>query len=145
MANVARAFACCYWDNNSTATTLSANTPAKVAGTTTAMSGGNGFVHTNNNLECDVATTRMYKVTATISASKAAGSTSNILFYLYKDQVAIPGATIKRTTGNSDTGASVVQAQVSLADGEDVELWCETDTGDDVTVSYAQLLVETLG
>ena len=144
MANVAVTFGGYYWSSASS-TTLSAATPAKAAGTTTAFSGGNGFTHVaSNRIRYDGTTTRVFHVTASFSAATTTGA-DTAKFHIYENGSLVTGATVTREVANNDIGAVCVQAQVSLATNDYVEVWLETTGGDDLTVQDGQVLVRLAG
>ena len=126
-------------------TSLDADTPLKALGTTTAMLLG-GFLATGNNrLVNDSGVTRAYE--AMFAGSMTSTGTQVLAeAHLYKNGTLIPGATIIRKIGTgSDHGAFAVSAQVSLDDGQYVELWVETDGGEEITIETGVLSVKVLG
>ena len=138
-------FGSCYV-STAAETTLGANTPAKAAGTTTTMQLGD-FTHPASNRLTYIGTeTRVFSVVFAGSMLKGSGGSSLVAFHLYKNGTLIPGATISRTVASaSDTGAGAVFCQASLSTNDYVELWVETNTGDDVTVEAGILAVTVLG
>ena len=132
-----------YYFSSSATTTLSAATPAKAAGTTTSVS-LSGFTHSANRLTYTGATTRTFRVTASLSASTISGA-ETLEFYLYKGGTVIAHSQIQRKVSNNDVGAVALQATVSLANTNYIELWVESLGGDDVVINYGQLVVEVLG
>ena len=128
------------------ATTNIAATPIKAAGTTTAMQLADFDMSTSNRLRYLDLTTRTFEVMFTGSVSKAGGGATASNYYLYKNGIAIPGAVVARTISNtSDIGAFSVTCQVTLALNNYVELWLETDTGDDLTIETGVLSAKVLG
>lgn len=118
-------------------TTLAANTPAKAAGTTTFSSLSYGFTQTaNNRVQLDAGqATRAYRVTANIAVTKAGGGATNGSFYIAKNGTVDTDSKMIRTLANtSDVGSIIVMGVVELAAGDYVELWIETDTGDNLTI-----------
>ena len=66
--------------------------------------------------------------------------------HLYKSGTLIPGATVARTISNGgDKGAFAVSAQVSLDDGQYVELWVESDGVQDITIESGVLSAKVIG
>jgi hypothetical protein len=82
------------------------------------------------------------RVLATISISAAAATTGKI--HLYKGGSLITGATISRVIPNTDIGSMSVAANVLMAKNEYVELWCETNDGDDLTITEGTLTLMSI-
>lgn len=136
-----------YYFSTPAATTLSAATPAKVAGTTTAVFAEGFTMDANNRLTLDAgARNRDVSIIAAISATKAAGAGATIAsFYLYKNGALIPGSTINRTMANTtDEGAIACVGQTTMVPGDYIELWCATVDGDDITVQSGSVSVSTI-
>lgn len=137
-------FGACYFSAPAV-TTLVAGVPAKAEGTTVAMQLG-GFLHpTNNRLEYDQLVTRTFLVSADVSATKSGGGSSLVSFLLYKNGAMVPGARVNRQVSTVDEGAVAVQCNVQLAQGDYVELWVQTDDGDDVTIEAGTLDAQVIG
>ena len=120
-----------------------AATPIKVAGTTAAQDGALLFTAgTANRLTYTGKATRPATVTATFSVD--ASSATMAKFHIYKNGSLVTGATITRTIANTDIGTMALIANVSLAENDYIELWCQTDDGDDLTVEDGVLTVETI-
>ena len=111
-------------------TTLTSTTPAKAAGTTTAGD-LRGFTHAANRLTYDGIATKVFRITASIGVSKAAGSTELCTVHIYKDGATV-NAQVDRTVSSSDEGAVAVTALVSLATDEYIEVWLNS-AGDNLT------------
>lgn len=146
-----------FYVSSPAATTLSAATPAKAAGTTTALELGD-FTHANNKLTYNQATTRDFVVVANVLLQKASGSASVVELHLYKNGSPVTGmSTYKNQAqevvldedGNAffdDTPFFLmIQGTVELANGDYLELYLETDTGDDVTVLNGGMAVKVAG
>ena len=131
--------------SSSTTTTLSATTPAKASGTTTTMA-LNGFTHpANNRLTYTGSVTRVFHVTASLSASTISGA-ETVDFYFYKNGTTpITGAQIQREVANNDIGAVSIECLVSLAQNDYVEIWLESLSGDDVVLNYGALVARVAG
>jgi hypothetical protein len=128
-----------YWATPA-ATANEAATPIKAAGTTAAL--GNAFLvtqATTNRLTYTGVATRDFHVTASISLS--AGAATNATVHLAANGAIVTGAKVTRTIPNTDTGAMAVAGIISLAKDEYVELWCETDDGDDITIQSGSLTI----
>ena len=125
-------------------TTLAAGVPSKALGTTTAMALGDFLSTGDNRLVNDSGVTRAYDVLFVGSMSATAGCLAEA--HLYKIGTLIPGATIARTIANGgDQGAFSVSAQVSLDDGQYVELWVESDGVQDITIESGVLSAKVIG
>ncbi|GAH05979.1 unnamed protein product [marine sediment metagenome] len=135
----------CYFSTPAS-TTLSAGTPVKAAGTTTTMQLGD-FTHSGSNrLTYTGVTARVFNVAFAGSVTKGSGGSTLAEMYLYKNGTLIPGADVLRLIANaSDEGAAAVMCQVSLTTNDYVELWIETDTGDDLTIEAGVLSANVLG
>ena len=145
MATEALSFGSIYFSTPAM-TTLTGTTPAKAAGTTTTMQLGDFLHPSNNRLTYDGVTTRIFEVLFTGSAQKGSGGSADTFYYLYKDGVLIPGATVSRKIPNvGDEGAFGILAQVTLASGSYVELWLSTENGDDLQIDYGVLTAKVLG
>ena len=137
-------FGSCYFSTTAL-TSLSANTPAKAAGTTTAMQLGD-FTTTNNRLTYTGATTRTFQVGFAGTSSKGGGGSTLGIYSIYKNGSAIPGILATRTIANAtDRGAFGMLGQIQLAQNEYIELWLETDTGDDLTIEAGVLSAVVIG
>lgn len=137
------AFGAIYWATPA-ATTNESATPVKAAGTTAAQ--GNAALvtqATTNRLTYTGTATREFFITCTVGLSAATTATTSKL-YLYKDGSLITGSTITRYISGSDIGAVAISAHVSLATNSYVELWCETDDGDDLTIQNGVLSIRAI-
>ena len=133
----ARAYGAIYWSAGAAAAN-EANTPIKVAGTTAQLGSVNKFTAaTTNRLTFVGSSTRTFYVMASFSVDCSAATV--LKMHLYKGGAIITGATIQRTVGGTDVGAMAIHAIVDLTTNEYVELWCETNDGDNVNVPFGQL------
>jgi len=145
MANVELSFGSLYW-SSSASTTLGAATPAKAAGTTAAMQNNNFTASTTNRLTYTGTTTLYFRVECTASMQTSGSGSSLVSLWLYKNAGAVTGAEIQRAVSTTaDIGAGAVAAIVQLATNDYVELWVETDDGDDVQIDFGQLTATTVG
>jgi hypothetical protein len=125
------------------ATSNVAATPIKCAGTTAAQGTALRVTQaTTNRLTYTGVPTRNFSVEVTVSLSAAAATNGKL--HLYKNGSLITGATISRVLPISDIGAMAVHALVSLATNDYVELWCETDDGDDITITEGVLSLTSI-
>lgn len=125
------------------ATSNAAATPIKCAGTTAAQGPASSVTQaTTNRLTYTGTPTRTFTATATVSLSAAAAT--NAKLYLYKDGALITGATISRTMAGTETAPASISAVVQLATSSYVELWCETDDGDDITIQNGVLALTSI-
>ena len=138
-------FGSCYWSTPA-ATANVTGTPIKAAGTTTAVAEEDFTMSADNRLTYDGATTRWFEVLFTGSVTKAAGTTTQAEFSIYKDGVFITGSDVQRQIPSGDEGAFAVSCHTQIDPGSYVELWCETvDTGNDLTIQHGVLSVKVLG
>ena len=111
-------------------TVLTGSTPAKLAGTTTALI-QNGFTHTTGRLTYNGLTSRNFLVTVTISGVKGAGGPTLAVLHIAKGGSIETGLNVRRTIATAvDEGSWTVIGTVPLATGEFVEPFVQT-TGDD--------------
>ncbi len=131
-----------YWATPA-ATSNGVATPIKCAGTTAAQGTALSVTQaTTNRLTYTGVATRNFKVTATVGLSAAAATNGKL--HLYKNGSLITGSTITRVLPISDIGAMAIHALVSLAPTDYVELWCETDDGDDITIQNGVLSISSI-
>lgn len=126
------------------ATTLSAATPAKAAGTTTKMKTAE-FTHTTGRLTHNGLNARTFNVLATLTLSKAAGTASAVTMSIRKNAAAVTGARVNLTIADTAEHAVALAAQIDMATNDYLEIWLETDTGDDITVEDGTLVVSVAG
>jgi hypothetical protein len=133
-----------YISSNSNTNIPSANTPAKVAGTTTATELARFTSPTNNRLMYDGTKTRTFIVTAAMSASGTSG-TYVYSFYIYKNGVQIP-ASRQRTKVYSASGDIQVVSlvtTVTLTPGDYIEVWTENNESSiDINVQNMTLSIK---
>jgi len=132
-----------YWATPA-ATSNAAATPILCAGTTAAQ--GTAVKVTQavtNRLTYTGVPTRNFIVEATIGISASATATTSKL-YVYKNGSAVTGLVVTRYIAGSDIGAVAIHGVVSLASTEYVELWCETDDGDDLTVTNGVFSIRSI-
>jgi len=126
------------------ATTLAAATPAKAAGTTTAGQLGE-FTHVaDNRLRYDGLVERAFAVFVSLALLKGAGGNTQATVHVYKNGVS--AGSLAFTITNATDDLPLTWCGTILLDTNDyVELWLETDTGDDLTVRSGSMLVSVLG
>lgn len=128
------------------ATANIAATPIKADGTTTPMQLADFDMSASNRLRYLDATTRTFEVMFTGCVSKGGGGPTQGIAYIYKNDVLVDGSNVERTIANaSDFGAFAVSCQVTLALNDYVELWLETDNGDNLTIESGVLSAKVLG
>ena len=124
-------------------TTLGAATPAKASGTTNGTN-CDGFSHSDNRLTYTGQVGRTFNVVIMASITKGAGGSSETASALYLNG-SPTGAEIGRTIASaSDEGALAVGCLIKMKKDDYVELWLETDTGDDLTISVGSTMVATV-
>jgi len=137
------AFGAIYWATPA-ATSNESNTPILAAGTTAAQGNASLVTQaTTNRLTYTGLATREFFVTCTVGVS-AAATVTTAKFHIYKGGSVVTGSTITRYISNADIGAVAVSGHVSLATNEYVELWCETDDGDDLTIQNGVLSIRAI-
>lgn len=126
------------------ATTTVANTPTKCLGTTSST-GTNNFTNSVNNRSVfDGSTARTFCVIAPISVSSSGATQSK--FFIYKNGTVVAGSEIQRKIGTGgDVGAMAIGCLVSLSKNDYLELWCETDDGDTLTVQSGGVIITVAG
>jgi hypothetical protein len=126
-----------YWATPA-ATSNAAATPIKCAGTTAAQGTAVKVTQaTTNRLTYTGGPTRNFKAESTVSISAAAATNGKL--HLYKNGSLITGATIVRAFADTAITTMAIHALVSLAATDYLELWCETDDGDDLTIQNGVL------
>lgn len=125
-------------------TTLSAAAPAKAAGTTVAGELGE-FTHTaNNRLVYDGLTTRAFAVFVSLALLKDTGGNSAVTIHVYKNGSSVGSFPLTINNATDDMPMTWC-GTTELATDDYLEIWLETDTGDDLTVRAGSLLVSVLG
>jgi hypothetical protein len=115
----------------------------KAAGSTTTML-LEGFTTTDNRLT-NAGPSKVYEVQFNGSVEKGGGGASEVWASLHKNDIAILGAESIRTVASaSDHGSFSILAHVVLGTGDYVELWLETDTGDDLTIEAGVLSAKVI-
>ena len=129
-----------YW-SVAAATSLSAATAAKAAGTTVAGSLSNFTMPSNNRLKYTGAETTVFSVQVNVSLSKAAGTSTQLQVPLRKNGTTV--ANLILTVPGTDYTLASLKWLVSLATNDYLEVYLETDTGDDITIRGGTVVVET--
>lgn len=124
-------------------TTLAANVPAKAAGTTAGVL-CSGFSHSNNRLTYTGQTGRVYLVSVSASVIKGAGGSSETDFHLHVNGDEIKPHVGRTIASATDESAVAITALLALKKDDYVELWVETDTGDDLTISEGSAITITV-
>jgi len=138
----ARAYGAIYWATPA-ATSNATNTPILLAGTTAAHGTANKITQgTANRLTFTGASARTFFVLCSVGISAAAATVSKI--HLYKNGAVITGSTVTRAFSNTDIGAFAISAIVDVAPNEYVELWGETNDGDDLTVQNGVFSMQSI-
>lgn len=135
-----------YMSDNATVTNvITAATPLKIAGTTTANAINQKFTHTSNRETYTGAINRNFKVTATVSVTSASAN-DQIGFYVAKNGTVLTESEMYVTTNASARAESVtIQTLVSLVTNDYIEIWVENDTdASDVTVTFLNVVIEPL-
>ena len=131
-----------YMNGNSTATTVTQSTPAKVLGATSSASVTSKFTNTDNRATYEGALVKFFKVTATASVS--AGNNNQIGLYIAKNGVVLPESEIYGTTNSGGRAENIViQTLVELENGDYIEIFAENDTSSaSITVTDLNVVVE---
>ena len=123
-----------HWTSESV-TTLSAATPAKAAGTTSADTLLGFSSPTSNQLQYDGIKSRSFLVSCSISTLKSGGGSTVGQVSIAVDGTADANHFSQRTLANAnDIGNQHVISIVTMEEGQQMEIYLETDTGDDLTV-----------
>jgi hypothetical protein len=140
------------------ATVLAAATPLKAAGTTTELTSYE-FTHTDNRLTYNGVIARDFFVHAELSITKEIATESLLTLHIAKNGVPVTGLNKQFSVGPVilDSGGTPheiagtqrppvsVSGALSLSGGDYVEVWVETDTGDDITVQDGTVYTKVLG
>jgi hypothetical protein len=103
------------------------------------------FTHSNNRLTYTGSVARAFEWASSISASKSGGGTPRVIFHVAKNGAVLANQKIGRVVGTNDEGAMPLEGVFTLANGEYVELWVESDDGSDVQVETGVVVVSVLG
>ena len=131
-------------DTTQTVTISVAATPVQVTGFAAGDDLNGTSVATN---ELTVTNAGVYKITASVSSSKASGgSARGTKGYVYLDDgtpAAIPSCIYSRTLSSSnDVGNANIECIATLAASDKLELWLEnTDGTENIEVAYATVVV----
>jgi hypothetical protein len=138
-------FGSCYFESAAAVETDNiAGVPIKAAGTTTAMK-LEGFTHTNGRLTC-TGVIRTYEVQFNGNVSKGGGGATVALSAIFKNGAAVVGSgTTLRISSSSDHRALAILCHADLGPGDYVEIWVQTDTGDNITIDGGVLSVKVIG
>jgi hypothetical protein len=147
------AFGSFYFDQDFTSypdniieTPVTADTPTKALGPTTAGELADFTMSANNRLLCNVTVERTYYVSFHGSITKDGSGASNTVSGIYKNGVFVPGALIRRKISSAtDEGAFPSQCVVKLISGDYIELWVQSDNSENVSITVGGLAVMTVG
>jgi hypothetical protein len=123
-------------------TALGTATPAKAAGTTTAFGTNRGFTHSNNRLTYDGGATKTFTFTMTTSFTASAATTATA--HVYVDGSPVTGVELNRLVSNTDEGAWALSGIVSMATDSYIEIWVETDDGDDIQIEAGTFTISSV-
>lgn len=131
--------------NGALTTIVLTGTPVKVAGVTTANAVGTAGLTTlvDNRILNDSGGTLILKVSGLASFIKSAGGgTDNFTFYPAINGVFQPDQGSRSSANTSDSGLAIIDAIISLPDGDFLEVWVENnDGGGDLFVEHLSLTV----
>lgn len=123
-----------YYFSTPAATTLSADTWAKAAGTTTAIANEN-FTHVaSNRLRYDGTPTLYFYIACALDMSTASGA-DTVSMSIYKNGLIVAASELSRKVSNNDVGAAALAVPVQLATDDYIEVWLKTLGGDNLTIS----------
>lgn len=132
-----------YYISSSSGTSLTATTPALVAGTTTAgITSGSVTVSSSNRVTYTGSDDILVKVTATCAMTSSA---SNIVatFSIAENGTVAAKTEIDRKIGTgSDVGAIAIQGYFTASTNDYFEVWVESDTNTTLTVSKMNVTLE---
>ena len=141
-ATPSRAYGAIYWATPA-ATANETNTPIKCAGTTAAQSTANKITQaTTNRLTFTGSDTRAFGVVFT--GIMTASAATNATVYIYANGAVVTGVGNTRAMPITDKGNAVLNCFVDLAPGGYIELWCETDDGDNITIESGVLAIRSI-
>lgn len=125
---------------NSTQTVISAvNTPAKVAGATTAGANNQRFTHTDGRLTYAGGIETSFDIVAAVSLNCPGAPNENISVYIAKNGAVIPESKMSSRTANAGTPECMTAiAEVILTTNDYIEVFCENNS------TAEDLLVETM-
>jgi len=132
-----------YMNGNTTATAVAAkNTEYKAAGTTTSGSLTSKFTNTDNRATYTGSIERIFTVSATLSVTS--GNNNQIGMYVAKNGTVIPESeTYMTTNGSGRAEAAAIQAIVTLATNDYVEIFVENATSvNNITVTELNVIIQ---
>jgi hypothetical protein len=132
-----------YMNNNAVATIIAtASTFVNVAGTSSASTDNEKYLHSNNRLTCDAVIERKYLVQCTLSF--ASGNNNICEFGFYDSKLgSIRTPSITKSTANASGRAENItfMCVVSHKQGDYIEVWASnTSSATNITVSDMNLL-----
>ena len=130
-----------YWITTAVTETVT-DTPIKAAGATNA-SNCFGFSHSDNRLTYDGAVARTFLINVSFAIS-ASGATNSTMHLAKNGEPVVSGIQRKIGTGG-DIGAAAVGVLIKMSKDDYVELWVETDDGDDLTVENCIMTATVAG
>ena len=134
-----------YYFSTPAATTLSAATPAKAAGTTTALK-SIGFTHSDNKLIYTGLAPHDFMITASISMTKTSGGSTLGSVHIALNGTVVTGLELRSSFANtSDEKAMTLIGTISLTTSDYVEIFIETVDGDNLTVETGVITIEDAG
>jgi hypothetical protein len=130
--------------DNVTATTITVNVPAKIAGTSVSQSITQKFSHSNNKATYTGGVTRSFKVSAILSLTS--GNNHQVGIYVAKGgSILAESETYVTTSGAGRAENAKVQAVTELATNEFIEIWVENETSStNITVEFMSVVIESL-
>jgi hypothetical protein len=124
------------------ATTLAAATPAKASGTTTSQSLAGFTMPANNRLTYTGTVTRHFHVGVNAGVTKAGGGATVGTMSIAKNGTVETGSKVTVTVQNtSDKQHMSTTWALDLATNDYIEVFLESDTGDDITIETSTVSV----
>ena len=139
-----RAFGFYYILNNATPTTFSAvGTPTKILGTTTAGSGSQKFLFSDNRATYTGTIGRSFIVRAVVSITSNSNN-DEISIYVALNGVILAESVSQMTTNNNFRAENVsIQSPVMFTENDYIEIWAEnTQDSSPITVTFLNTIIE---
>ncbi len=122
---------------------IAANTPIKIAGTTSGLNLFRASSPSDNRIEYNGTKTRYFSYTGSISVT-ATENNRRFVFYIAKNGTILPESEQSRKIANgADRGSISISGVVQLAPNDYVEVWVENiNNASDITIESMNLLIK---
>ncbi len=136
-----------YFQGNSTDSVIAeANTPVKVAGTTTCDEKTDDFTHTSNKLTFKGEASKKFHVIATVSSTLGTGSGTKLVnFAIAKNDSVVAKTIAEDNESDTETTETALEGIIDLDNGDYVELYAENETdAEDILVVDLMFIIKQI-